>query len=144
MNMIQVKACAPLADTAPTVSSEMRVQSRKKKMSKRRKLLRSFFFSATAAVVVWSMRSGETWMASMARVLPGGGAARVPVRCQTARSFSSCGTTGSVPRRHLALDRLANDRLDSVDGGCQGCSRPAGAARGGHDRRHRGTAADRR
>ncbi len=52
MTMIQVNACAPLADTAPTVSSEMRVQSRKKKMSNRLKCLRSFFFSSRAAAVV--------------------------------------------------------------------------------------------
>jgi hypothetical protein len=30
----------------------------------------------------------------MARVLPGGGAARVPVRCEAARRFSSCETAG--------------------------------------------------
>jgi hypothetical protein len=50
--MSHVKACAPLADTAPTVSSEISVQTRKKKMSNLLKFLRSFLFSCSAAAVV--------------------------------------------------------------------------------------------
>ena len=50
----QVKPCAPLLATAPSVSSPTSVQSRKKSMSKRPKCFLSFAFSSRAAAVVCS------------------------------------------------------------------------------------------
>src|SRR3954451_19055439 len=53
----QVKPCAPLDATAPSVSSPTSVQIRKNSMSKRPKCFWSFAFSSTAAAVVKSTNS---------------------------------------------------------------------------------------
>jgi len=64
----QVNACGPLLATAPSVSTPMIVHNRKNKMSNRAKCLRSFFFSASASVVVTSTRSPGAAIDAMAHL----------------------------------------------------------------------------